>query len=493
MFIHFEWIIICPVHTYGSMKELKFLFFPTILVLAFGLMLSCAKSSEDNINGGVANTNENLADTLEDNNDTAVDLENTLNGGGGGSSNSSSCSNKGSFQILPEKDAVVWEVVKNKKDCGYALVGGKNRKPWIKFVDENGNQLISKTYDADFKDYTSNFGNGLPTEGQLDGSAISQTMDGGYIVGTYVNPRHPSYGNTHIFKTDSKGEIEWKREQKYKSGNASVIHFVQDIIQTNDGHYVAVGYTSGDSGNKIKGQGFMTKIDKDDGTEKWMKRFGSNACVFDTLESVLEDNENNLIAVGKYEKPCPGYACHHGYACGDVLFLKISSDTGETLISKRHGNKWLAAGHSLLQLDDGSFIVGGRVKGNKNVPVNSAVWRINKNGELAWSQPWTGTARKVNNDWHNETVNALALSPQGDALLAAGWTGLAGFSKAKKFDMMVWSMDLNGKQKWIKRYEEPGTQTAESITLIKNNHFLVSGGKSFFEIDSDGIFIKNHK
>ena len=475
------------------MKKLRFLFFPTILVLAFGLMLSCAKSSEDNINGGVANTNENLADTLEDNNDTAVDLENTLNGGGGGSSNSSSCSNKGSFQILPEKDANVWEVVKNKKDCGYALVGGKNRKPWIKFVDENGNQLISKTYDADFKDYTSNFGNGLPTEGQLDGSAISQTMDGGYIVGTYVNPRHPSYGNTHIFKTDSKGEIEWKREQKYKSGNASVIHFVQDIIQTNDGHYVAVGYTSGDSGNKIKGQGFMTKIDKDDGTEKWMKRFGSNACVFDTLESVLEDNENNLIAVGKYEKPCPGYACHHGYACGDVLFLKISSDTGETLISKRHGNKWLAAGHSLLQLDDGSFIVGGRVKGNKNVPVNSAVWRINKNGELAWSQPWTGTARKVNNDWHNETVNALALSPQGETIIAAGWTGLAGFKKNRAFDMMVWSMDLNGEQKWIKRYEVSGAQTAESITLIKNNHFLVSGGKSFFEIDSDGIFIKNHK
>jgi len=60
MFIHFEWIIICPVHTYGFMKKLKFLFFPTILVLAFGLMLSCAKSSEDNINGGVANTNENL-------------------------------------------------------------------------------------------------------------------------------------------------------------------------------------------------------------------------------------------------------------------------------------------------------------------------------------------------------------------------------------------------------------------------------------------------
>ena len=401
--------------------------------------------------------------------------------------------NKGSFQIFPEKGAGLWEIVKNKTDCGYALVGGKNRKPWIQVIDDNGNQLISKTFDADFKDITSNFGNGLPTEGQLDGSTISQTNDSGYIVGTYVNPRHSSYGYTHIFKTDSQGEIEWKRELKYKSGNTKVIHFVEDIIQTNDGHYVAVGYTSGDSGNKIKGQGFMTKIDKDDGTEKWMKRFGSNVCVFDTLNSVLEDNENNLIAIGKYEIPCPKYACHHGYACGEVYFLKISPDTGETLISKRHGTNWSASGHSLLQLDDGGFIVGGRVKTSKTVPVNSAVWRINQNGEVVWSQPWTGTARKENNDWHNEHVNAIALSPQGDSIIAAGWTGLAGFSKAQKFDMMVWSMDLNGKQKWIKRYEEPGKQSAADILQIKNKHFLLSGGSIFFEIDSNGGLIKIHK
>ena len=426
------------------------------------------------------------------------DKTSTADAGGdssGSKTTASECdaNNKGSFQIFPEKGAGLWEIVRNKIDCGYALVGGKNRKPWIQVIDDNGNQLISKTFDADFKDITSNFGNGLPTEGQLDGSAISQTKDSGYIVGTYVNPRHSSYGYTHIFKTDSQGEIEWKRELKYKSGNTKVIHFVEDIIQTNDGHYVAVGYTSGDSGNKIKGQGFMTKIDKNDGTEKWMKRFGSNVCVFDTLNSVLEDNENNLIAIGKYEIPCPKYACHHGYACGEVYFLKISPGTGETLISKRHGTNWSASGHSLLQLDDGGFIVGGRVKTSKTVPVNSAVWRINQNGEVVWSQPWTGTARKENNDWHNEHVNALALSPQGDAIIAAGWTGLAGFSKAQKFDMMVWSMDLNGKQKWIKRYEEPGKQSAADIILIKNNNFLLSGGSIFFEIDSNGGLIKIHK
>ena len=51
-------------------------------------MLSCAKSSEDNINDGVAKTNENLADTLEDNNDTATDLEDAITGGGDSSDSS---------------------------------------------------------------------------------------------------------------------------------------------------------------------------------------------------------------------------------------------------------------------------------------------------------------------------------------------------------------------------------------------------------------------
>ena len=131
--------------------------------------------------------------------------------------------------------------------------------------------------------------------------------------------------------------------------------------------------------------------------------------------------------------------------------------------------------------------------GPKNTPVNSAVWRISQNGDLVWSEPWTGSARKEKNDWHNEHVNALVLNSQGDAILAAGWTGLANIRKAQKFDMMVWSMDLNGNQKWIKRYVEPGKQSASSITPLSNNHFLLSGGSWFFEIDSDGNLKKIHK
>ena len=122
MFIHFEWIIICPVHTYGFMKKLKFLFFPTILVLAFGLMLSCAKSSEDNINSGVAK------------------LGDTLGGGGSGGSGgdaSYSCSFKNTkafivgnavtekciFYDCPKSKIVVWDLNGCMKVVGESVLG----------------------------------------------------------------------------------------------------------------------------------------------------------------------------------------------------------------------------------------------------------------------------------------------------------------------------------------------------------------------------------
>ena len=46
------------------MKKLKFLFFPTILVLAFGLMLSCAKSSSEDSKSEDTDTSTSSAVTV---------------------------------------------------------------------------------------------------------------------------------------------------------------------------------------------------------------------------------------------------------------------------------------------------------------------------------------------------------------------------------------------------------------------------------------------
>ena len=53
-----------PAHNLGSMTKLKFLFFPTILALAFGLMLSCAKSSSDDSKSEDTDTSTSSAVTV---------------------------------------------------------------------------------------------------------------------------------------------------------------------------------------------------------------------------------------------------------------------------------------------------------------------------------------------------------------------------------------------------------------------------------------------
>ena len=413
---------------------------------------------------------------------------------GGGVKGSSPKCDINSESFCPEHGAGIWEFEKNKIDSGYALVGWKDKRPWMQIVDEDGKYQMSKGYNV-FGEYKSNFGNGLPSVGQLNGSAITQTEDGGYIVGTYVNPRHVSYGLTHIFKTNKQGEIEWKKELKYKSGKTNVIHFVEDIIEMESGDFVAVGYTSGDLGNSMKGQGFMLKMSeevqasgKKEGKIDWIKRYGSNACVFDTLVDVLEADDNKLIAVGKFEKACPKYACHHGYACGDMYFLKIDPADGTTLIEKKHRNftdQWWAGGNSVIKMDDG-YAVGGKIRSNKNTVTNSAVWKLNNNGQMVWK--WEGTARKQGNSHIQEYVRAITLSHDSNSILAVGYTRFYKNVRNQKSNMMVWSMDKNGNAKWGKKYADIGG-TAQRITRYKNNHYLLLKGRYFYKIDSNGGLI----
>jgi len=182
------------------MKKLKSLFFPTILALALGLMLSCAKSSEDNINDGVANTNENLEDTLEDNNDTAVDLENALNGGGG-SNNQSQCTSGITFQ-----KGIFGKQAKQTNDCGYIVAyNGKLTK-----LDERG----ETKWESEITLYQKKHSN-------LGKPSVIQTRDGGYLYSD----------NDGIAKVNSNGEIEWTNK-KYRD--------FEDAIEHSNGYFYLV-------------------------------------------------------------------------------------------------------------------------------------------------------------------------------------------------------------------------------------------------------------
>ena len=115
------------------------IFYSILIFCLIITIFSCGKTTEENVNDVVSKTNENIDGVIEDNNDTVA------TGGSYGDSD---------FQINPEEGASVWEV--ETTDNGYALVGLKDRRPWVQIVDKNGSYQLSKRYEV-FGEYKSNF------------------------------------------------------------------------------------------------------------------------------------------------------------------------------------------------------------------------------------------------------------------------------------------------------------------------------------------------
>ena len=151
-------------------------------------------------NSAVSKTNDNLEDTLEDNNDTAVDLENALNGGGG-SNNQSQCTSGITFQ-----KGIFGKQAKQTNDCGYIVAyNGKLTK-----LDQYGETKWESNITLNQKKHSN-----------LGKPSVIQTRDGGYLYSD----------NDGIAKVGSNGEIEWTNKN-YRD--------FEDAIEHSNGYFYLV-------------------------------------------------------------------------------------------------------------------------------------------------------------------------------------------------------------------------------------------------------------
>ena len=95
------------------------IFFRFLITCLIFTILSCGKTTEENVIDAVSNTSENIEGILEDNNDTAVDFENSLTGGSFGSCDNSkvfivgnAIKQKGCYPNCPKLQAVIWNLEK---------------------------------------------------------------------------------------------------------------------------------------------------------------------------------------------------------------------------------------------------------------------------------------------------------------------------------------------------------------------------------------------
>ena len=239
-------------------------FFFSFLISCFIFtIISCGKTTEENVNDTVSKTND------------------TVFGTGGDSDNQPI---KFVKNVLPENYCSTTVDIKQTDDGGYIIAGcyGQMNKPggkaWLMKTDVYGEKQWEKTY---------SLGVNIPHY-LLAPWAVIQTSDGGYLLASHKG----------VLKTDSSGTMLWKI--KGFPGNAAQNPYYEDVIEHSNGNYYLVG-------GPVLEQAIMVKISPTGSVLK-TKSYGKS-CAGDIFRSVIESNDGKLIMVGERTHGNGPYPC----------------------------------------------------------------------------------------------------------------------------------------------------------------------------------------
>jgi hypothetical protein len=160
---------------------------------------------------------------------------------------------------------------------------------WCVKIDDNGNELWSKTYASNYGNYTA--------------ESVYTTVDGGYIMGGYAFVYDTQLENWTevgvIAKIDGSGTMQWM-----KSYTRNQYNFVNWMDPTADGGYILSGSSldASSSGYDI----WLVKTDGS-GNMEWERIFKKSFSYWLGLGSVQQIDDSSYIIAGDYHTD-KGYA-----------------------------------------------------------------------------------------------------------------------------------------------------------------------------------------
>ena len=245
-------------------------------------------------------------------------------------------------------------------------------------------------------------------------SSVAESSDGGYIVGGYFKSSSIDLGNGislssngstdgMIIKYSSNGETEWARVIGGTSND-----YIESVSETTDGGYIVGGYfysSSIDLGNGISltnqskstdyTDGMIIKYSSNGETE-WAKGIGGTD--FDYINSVSETTDGGYLIGGYFESRSIDLGngislSNHAYTNG--MIIKYGS-SGEVEWAKRIGRKDFTEINSVSETRDGGYIVGGYF--TSSIDLENGIWLSNpgskdgmiikygSSGEVKWAK-----------------------------------------------------------------------------------------------------------
>lgn len=289
--------------------------------------------------------------------------------------------------------------------------------------------------------------------GQLREAAICviQTKDGGYAIGG-ISYSYGSGGDAWLVKTNAQGVMQW---QKNYGGSGE--DRINNIVQTDDGGFLFVGYTTVASEDS-----WIVKLDSS-GTLQWQKNYGKTGD--DAFLILKKFSDGSYVTCG--------YSGDGSYFDGRVVKFNPS---GDILWSNTYGGTGGDFAMNFIEQENGNIIVSGYNGSNLAKHYDFWLFKLTSGGNLVWE--------KMYGDSIEERSAGLVQLSNG-TLLLSGYQSNKG-----KQDVCIMNIDTAGVKLWSKSYDIGASDFLLRLQRGPDNSVIGSGYTSIGTQSNQGLMMK---
>ena len=262
--------------------------------------------------------------------------------------------------------------IQNTLDGGYIIAGGTKNygagyiDAWLIKIDKNGNEQWNRTFGSSGNDIC---------------ISVQQTSDNGYVLFGWRNSTGEDFYDVWIVKTNSTGIETWN-----KTFGGIYDEYCRNGIQTSDGGFILIGYTSSYGAGEYD---ILVIKTNSLGVEQWNFTFGR--ANYDIGYSIQQTSDDGYIITG--------YTENFGAVDTDALLIKLDKNGNEQW-NKTFGTSRDDSARDIQISPDGGFVITGYT--DSYVTQYFEVWLIKTNnlGVEEWN---------VTFDNNNKQCRGLAL------------------------------------------------------------------------------------
>lgn len=313
------------------------------------------------------------------------------------------------------------------------------------------------------------------------GQSIAKTSDGGYVILGYsqsadgdISDKNNESFDFWVLKFDSDHNLQWSKTFGGTDDDRG-----NTIIQTQDGGYAIIGYTSSNDLDISENAGaqdyWIVKLNAN-GDLIWQKSFGYVGS--DIGYTLLQSHDGGYLITGVLDVTASGgegntrmpNARHAG---GDYWAIKLDAN-GNKEWSKYYGGSFTDTPYDAIQTsDNGYIIVGSSDSDDVDISDNKGTYdfwviKISDTGTLIWEHSFGGS----------EIDEARAIAHSGDGnFLIVGDTRSSDQNVSQNngaADLWLIKISPDGNLIWEKSFGGSSFDVARSIQKA-NSNFIISG------------------